>query len=60
MWTEVIDSRRYSKGSLIVSNVHVNILTLSPAAPYAPSCPTALGLIGPRKKEKKTGFDDIS
>jgi hypothetical protein len=29
-------------------------------APFAPPCPTALGLIGPRKKEKKTGFDDVS
>ncbi len=36
------------------------ILTLSPTAPCAPPCPTALGLIGPRKKEKKTGFDDVS
>jgi hypothetical protein len=35
-------------------------LTLSPTAPCAPPCPTALGLIGPRKKEKKTGFDDVS
>ncbi len=26
-------------------------LTLSPTAPCAPPCPTALGLIGPRKKE---------
>jgi hypothetical protein len=26
-------------------------LTLSPTAPWAPPCPTALGLIGPRKKE---------
>ncbi len=32
---------------------------LSLAAPFAPPCPTALGLIGPRKKEKKTGFDDV-
>ncbi len=35
-------------------------LTLSLAAPFAPPCLEALGLIGPRKKEKKTGFDDIS
>ncbi len=32
-------------------------LTLSPTAPCAPLCLTALGLIGPRKKEKKIGFD---
>ncbi len=31
-------------------------LTLSPTAPFAPPCPTALGLIGPRKKEKKNWF----
>ena len=35
-------------------------LTLSLAAPFAPPCLEALGLIGPRKKEKKTGFDDVS
>jgi hypothetical protein len=36
-------------------------LTLSLAAPFAPPpCLEALGLIGPRKKEKKTGFDDFS
>ena len=35
-------------------------LTLSLAAPFAPPCQEALGLIGPRKKEKKTGFDDVS
>jgi hypothetical protein len=28
-------------------------LTLSPTAPYDPPCRKALGLIGPRKKEKK-------
>jgi hypothetical protein len=39
---------------------NVDKLTLSPTAPCAPPCPTALGLIGPRKKEKKTGFDDVS
>jgi hypothetical protein len=37
-----------------------HILTLSLAAPFAPPCLEALGLIGPRKKEKKTGFDDVS
>ncbi len=36
------------------------LLTLSPTAPFAPPCPTALDLIGPRKKKKKTGFDDVS
>jgi hypothetical protein len=35
-------------------------LTLSPVAPFAPPCPTALGLIGPRKMEQKSGFDDVS
>ncbi len=25
--------------------------------PFCPPCKMALGLIGPRKKEKKTGFD---
>ncbi len=35
-------------------------LTLSPMNPRAPSCPTALGLIGPRKKGEKTGYDDVS
>ncbi len=35
-------------------------LTLSLTAPFAPPCLEALGLIGPRKKEKKTGFDDVS
>jgi hypothetical protein len=29
------------------------MLTLSPTALFAPPCLTALGLIGPRKKEKK-------
>jgi hypothetical protein len=27
--------------------------TLSLVAPYAPPCPTALGLIGPKKRKKK-------
>ena len=32
-----------------------------PGGPFCPPpCPKALGLIGPRKKEKKTGFDDVS
>jgi hypothetical protein len=35
-------------------------LTLSLAAPFAPPCLEALGLIGPRKKEKKTAFDDVN
>ncbi len=30
-----------------------------PDGPFCPPCPTALGLIGPRKKEKKSGFDDV-
>jgi hypothetical protein len=43
------------------TTVLIQSLTLSPTAPFAPPCPTALGLIGPRKKErKKTGFDDVS
>jgi hypothetical protein len=37
-----------------------SFLALSLAAPFAPPCLEALGLIGPRKKEKKTGFDDVS
>ncbi len=36
-----------------------NPLTLSLAAPFAPPCQEALGLIGPKKGEK-TGFDDVS
>ncbi len=35
-------------------------LTLSLAAPFATPCLEALGLIGPRKKGEKTGFDDVS
>jgi hypothetical protein len=31
-----------------------------PDGPLCPPCPTTLGLIGPRKKEKKFGFDDVS
>jgi hypothetical protein len=38
----------------------VLLLNLSLAASFAPPCLEALGLIGPRKKEKKTGFDDVS
>jgi hypothetical protein len=36
------------------------LLTLSLAAPFAPPCLEAQGLIGPRKKDKITGFDDVS
>jgi hypothetical protein len=32
-------------------------LALSLAAPFAPPCLEALGLIGPRKKGEKTGFE---
>ena len=35
------------------TTVLIQSLTLSPTAPFAPPCPTALGLTGPRKKEKK-------
>jgi hypothetical protein len=47
--------KEYTKGIFIAV-----WLTLSPMAPCAPPCPMALGLIGPRKKEKKTGFNYVS
>ncbi len=36
------------------------VLTPSLTATCAPPCPTAQGMIEPRKKEVKTGFDDVS
>ena len=47
------------QASLVPSNGFLGSLTLSLMAPCAPPCPTALGLIGPEKKEEQTGFDDV-
>ena len=64
--TNISDSWNTDKSTWIqqlllqVGTLTLYILTLSPTAPWAPPCPMALGLIGPRKKEKKTGLDDVS
>ncbi len=51
----------HAVGQLLTGPVGiVKWLTLSLAAPFAPPCLEALGLIGLRKKEKKIGFDDVS
>ncbi len=51
---------RYLEEYSNYSQFMIYALTLSQTAPCSPPCPTALGLIGPKKKKKKTGFDDVS
>ncbi len=46
--------------SYTIAGVFLNALNPLPGGPFCPPLPEALGLIGPRNKEKKTGFDDVS
>jgi len=57
---EIFFFTKVAENSFYAPEFPLTQLTLSLTAPCAPPCPTALGLIVPRKKEKKTGFDDIS